>query len=152
MVHLQRLERCLALVSGGVLGYFRVAVPTLHRLVGVYQAEGSLVGEIGYVVGKLLGTRECALCDITHGGLREKPEFRACRERFAVPIETMHLDERDADVAAFTEGKTPCVVAKTDSGFLMLLDADALARCRRDVGRFEATLRQALRTNGINLS
>ena len=49
-------------------------------LTGVYQANGSLSGELRYVVGKLLGSAHCALCDITHGAVREKPGFVACRE------------------------------------------------------------------------
>ena len=44
-------------------------------LTGVYQADGSLSGELRYVVGKLLGSAHCALCDITHGAVREKKGF-----------------------------------------------------------------------------
>ena len=42
------------------------------ELVGVYHADGSLLGELRYIWGKLRGTAHCTLCDITHGRLSEK--------------------------------------------------------------------------------
>lgn len=42
------------------------------RYTGIYNADGGLVGEVRYVVGHLLGTAECALCDITHSPVRRK--------------------------------------------------------------------------------
>ena len=122
---------------------------TLHRIVGVYHAEGSIGGELRYALGKLIGSTHCALCDISHAGIREKAEFRACRTRHVVPIETVHLDERDEVVSAFTEGKTPCVVGLTSEGPVMLLDALALERFGASVPRFEAGLDAALRDRGF---
>ena len=37
------------------------------RFVGVYNAEGTLRGEVAYWIGARLGLGHCALCDITHG-------------------------------------------------------------------------------------
>lgn len=116
----------------------------LLRIVGVYHAEGSLRGELSYLIGKLMGTASCALCDITHRGLGEKPAFKRCRSRFAVPLETLHLDEQDAALRKFTHGKTPCVVAIAEHGPSILLDAEALRRCGESVERFEEALREAL--------
>ena len=42
------------------------------EVVGVYHANGGVLGEIAYVFGKILGQTECALCDVTHGLLFEK--------------------------------------------------------------------------------
>jgi hypothetical protein len=118
----------------------------LLRIVGVYHAEGSLRGELSYLIGKLMGTTSCALCDITHGGLGEKAAFKRCRSRFEVPIETLHLDEQDAALRKFTQGKTPCVVGVTEQGFAILLGAAALRRCGQSVERFEEALREATGT------
>jgi hypothetical protein len=114
------------------------------RLVGVYNAEGSLRGELAYLFGKLAGTARCALCDITHRGVREKAEFKRCRGRFPVPLETLHLDEQDQELRAFTRGKTPCMVAVSEAGPVLLLDAEALERCGQSVERFEEALQKAL--------
>ena len=36
------------------------------ELVGVYHADGGLLGELRYAYGKVRGTAHCSLCDITH--------------------------------------------------------------------------------------
>lgn len=53
------------------------------ELVGVYDADGGLLGEAAYVVGRLCGTRHCALCDITHSAVRRRR--RAVRTCLATP-------------------------------------------------------------------
>jgi len=116
----------------------------LSRIVGVYNAEGSLRGELSYLFGKLLGTASCALCDITHRGLGEKAAFKSCRSRFAVPIETLHLNEQDAELRQFTRGRTPCIVGIAEQRTWMLLDSEALKRCEQSVEWFEEALRQAI--------
>lgn len=116
----------------------------VHRLTGVYQANGTLLGELAYVVGKVFGRAHCGLCDITHGHVQQKASFRVCRAALPVPFDTVHLDERSPEVLAFTEGKTPCVVAHTEEGLELLLDAAALDACEGEVERFRAALDAAL--------
>jgi hypothetical protein len=41
---------------------------TIHRLVGVYNADGTLLGEVRYFVAARLGRAHCPLCDITRSG------------------------------------------------------------------------------------
>lgn len=45
----------------------RGMAPTLQRLVGVYDADGTVLGELSYFVKARLGRAHCSLCDITHG-------------------------------------------------------------------------------------
>jgi hypothetical protein len=117
---------------------------TVTRLTGVYHAKGSLTGEFAYVVGKALGTAHCALCDITHGRLRQKAAWRECRDALPVPFEAVHLDERSPEVRLATEGRTPCVVAHTPEGIEMLVDADELERCAADPQRLATLIRERL--------
>ena len=101
----------------------------VRELVGVYHANGTVLGEVSYWVKARIGRGHCQLCDITHGSVREKAEWRACRADLPVPFTTVHLDERSPEVALATEGRTPCVVALTDAGPRMLLDPADLERC-----------------------
>ena len=91
------------------------------RLTGVYHADGSILGELKYVAGTLVGRAHCPLCDITHGRVREKARWRAERERLPVPFTAVHLDERSPAEAAASDGRTPCVLAHTDAGIELLL-------------------------------
>lgn len=123
------------------------AQTAVDRLTGVYDAEGTLRGELAYWVGKRLGRRHCALCDITHGSVREKPEWRACSEGVPVPFDLVHRDERTAELIAATDDVAPVVVAHTGSGIEVLLGPDDLEACGGEppclVEAVEAAVRRA---------
>jgi hypothetical protein len=106
-------------------------IPSLQvlRLVGVYHASGTPWGELSYWLKARLGRAHCALCDITHGSVREKAEWRQCRSGIPVAFVTVHLDERDPELTSFTDGRTPCVVAETAAGLVMLVDFERLDAC-----------------------
>jgi hypothetical protein len=102
----------------------------ITELVGVYHANGTFAGEVSYWLKARLGQTHCALCDITHGAVREKGAWRACRTQLPVPFTTVHLDERDPNLAALTEHRTPCVAARTDThGLVLLVEAAELRGC-----------------------
>ncbi len=113
------------------------------RLTGVYHADGGLAGELRYGVGKLLGRAHCSLCDLTHGVVREREEWRELVRRLAVPVTLVHLNERDEDIARLSDGNSPCVIAHTDGGLQLLLGPDELDACGGDLADFERRLRQA---------
>src|SRR5437763_5438495 len=98
----------------------------LVRLVGVSAAVGTLRGELAYWVGARLGRAHCALCDITHGLVRERPEWRACRGGLPVPFDTFHRDDQPENVRALLRGAAPAVVAETTAGVELLLEPDEL--------------------------
>jgi hypothetical protein len=123
----------------------------VDRLTGVYHANGSLRGELAYVVGKVFGRAHCALCDITHGAMRKRPEFVACAARLPVPFDLVHLDERAPDVRAATEGRTPCVVGHTASGLVVLLGPAELEACAKDPERLVDALHDAAAAHGLML-
>ena len=123
----------------------------IRRLVGIYDADGGLTGELRYLVARFRGRGHCSLCDITHGSLREKSAFRQCRARLGVPMELLHRNQRN-DVADGFEFNLPCVLAETDGELLCLLDATALESCQGDVDAFERSLREAASARGLVLA
>lgn len=106
----------------------------ISQLIGVYHANGSWRGELAYLLGKLSGRAHCGLCDITHGVLRRR-SFDACVATLPVGFDLVHLDERNDDVAAASDGRTPCVLARTRTGLVVLLDADDIASCHGNPAR-----------------
>lgn len=124
----------------------------VRRLVGVYDARGTLWGEISYALQVVLRGKHCALCDITHGGLREKKEWKACRTQMAVPFDTVHLDEQDPELAAATRGRTPCVVADTGESWEVLLGPDDLAACEGSPRKLVEAVSEAARDRNLDLS
>ena len=118
---------------------------------GVYDADGTLLGELGYVVGHLLGRRSCALCDITHGSLKRRPEFDAAAATLDVPFDLLHRDERSPELVALTDGALPCVVAEGDGERLVLVDRTALAACGKDPVALVDAVRAAVVAAGLGL-
>lgn len=125
--------------------------PPIRRMTGVYHTDGGLRGELAYAIGKIRGTAHCALCDITHRGLRTKPAWTALVADIPVPFGLVHLNERTPQVAAASDGHTPCVLAHTDDGLVRLLGPEDLDRLAGDVTRFATALRAAAGRAGLHL-
>jgi hypothetical protein len=121
-------------------------VMTFTELVGVYDADGGVVGEARYVIGHLLGRTECALCDITHSPVRRKPAWDAMTKALGIPFALVHRNEQSADVAAVTATcGLPAVVGRDASGaWRAVLTRDALRAAEGSVPDFERILTTAL--------
>ena len=115
-----------------------------RRLAVIYDADGGLLGELAYGLGKLMGTAHCAACDITYGALSEKAEWQACKVRLGLVVEQLHRNELPDDLARVVRGQLPCVAAEGDEGSRVLVDAAALEACAGRVEQLEARVRRAL--------
>lgn len=123
--------------------------PRIIRLIGVYDADGTLRGELTYWFGARLGRTHCALCDITHGLVRERPEWKACREVLSVPFDTYHRDDQPEPVRAATGNLAPAVVAETAGGVVALLTPDDLDACSGSVDRLVDAVKHAVESEGL---
>jgi hypothetical protein len=124
---------------------------TVREIIGVYDADGSWHGELAYALRKLTGRAHCALCDITHAGLRRRPGFDAACARLGVPVTLLHRDERPPDVATLTGDRTPMVLGRTDDDLLVLLTAEELDRCGAEPDALVEAIDDALAVLGIQL-
>ncbi len=120
----------------------------MTALTGVYQADGSLLGELRYVAGTIFGGVHCSLCDITHGRLREKAAWRAERDRLTIPFTAVHLDERSPAETAASDGHTPCVLAHSADGIEVLVGPAALEACEGDPAALVGAIEGALAERG----
>lgn len=108
----------------------------IEQLIGVYDANGSILGEISYWVGARLGRRHCALCEITHGVFREKQAWRECQAGLTEPFEALHLDELSPELSAIVGSKAPCVVAlRSDGSSEIVIDSAQLEDCHGEPAR-----------------
>lgn len=116
------------------------------EVVGIYDADGGIRGELTYVVGHLLGRTECALCDVTHSPVRRKPEWNVMASRLPVRMRLVHRNEASAaERAAWAAVGLPVVLADRDDGHHdVLLDRHALGSLDGSVEAFELALVQAL--------
>lgn len=115
------------------------------RLVGVYDADGGLLGEAAYVWGKIRGTRHCALCDISHGRVRRKPAWDRMVADLGVPMDLVHLNEMPTDVRqAVGACGAPVVLVRTAAGLRPLVVRAELDTLDGSVARLGDVLRARL--------
>ena len=89
-----------------------------------------MVGELAYLVRRTVAGTHCALCDITHGRIRQRPEWQDAQAQLPVPFVAFHRNDQPDGVRRATGDEAPAVVAEfTDGYFEVLLDRDALKRC-----------------------
>ena len=119
------------------------------RLVGVYDANGTIRGELAYWFGARLGRAHCSLCGITHGLVRERQEWKACRAGLPVPFQTYHRDDQPAEVRAALGNAAPAVVAETTDGFTLLLGPADLDSCGGSIERLTSAIESAVECLGL---
>ena len=118
-------------------------------LVGIYKANGGLLGELSYVLGHAVGLKSCSLCDVTHSPLWKKREFKnfemRMQDQFGLAVRLLHMNERtDAELAA-SQGREPCVLLEySDGSFSMFLDYVELKAVGGKVASFEKLVRNRL--------
>ena len=121
----------------------------IRRLIGVYHADGGLRGEMTYAIGKMRGTTHCGLCDITHRGLRPRRAWTAMVADLPVPVDLVHLNEREPEIREITDGRTPCILAVTDPGVVVLLDRRELDALAGNIDRFPRLLARSIESHGL---
>ena len=66
----------------------------MTHIVGVYNADGSILGELKFAVSKVIGRNDCGLCDLTHGwNPFGKPSWKSACSASSIEIELLHQDE-----------------------------------------------------------
>jgi hypothetical protein len=121
----------------------------IRTLIGVYNARGTLGGELAYVLGKVSGRAHCGLCDITHGlRLRERARWREQRARLPVRFETVHLNERSPELVLACPA-APCVLARTDDGLVPLLGPEEIDACAGSPEALLAAVEHAVGMRGL---
>jgi hypothetical protein len=118
------------------------APPAKATLIGVYNADGGIIGELSYVLGHLIGLRNCSLCDISHSPVKMKSSFKALQrellEQHGIDVKMLHRNERNEREAAASEGREPCMILQhADQSISMFLDSAELKTLAGNVESFE---------------
>jgi hypothetical protein len=122
---------------------------TVRRLIGIYDADSTVRGEVTYWIGARLGRAHCALCDITHGLVRERGDWKRLKAKLPVPFATFHRDDRPAEITAAVGDVAPVVVADTATGAVLLLGPRELEACATSPQRLITAIQGALDAAGL---
>ena len=122
---------------------------TIQRLVGIYDADSSVRGELTYWIGARMGRAHCALCDITHGFLRERADWKRLKAGIPVPFLTFHRDDRPTEITAAVGQIVPVVVAHTSREVVSLLGPQELEVCAGSPRDLIAAIQQSADAAGL---
>ena len=97
-------------------------------LIGIYKADGGIVGELSYFFGHLIGVRSCSLCDISHSPIMKKSSFKALEQHLlaehGIRVRMIHMNERNERELKASEGREPCMLLQyPDESISMFLDS-----------------------------
>lgn len=100
-------------------------------LIGVYKADGGIVGELTYFFGHLVGIRSCSLCDISHSPIMKKSSFKALEQHLLaeheIQVRMIHLNERNEREQKASQGREPCMLLEyPDKSLSMFIDSTDL--------------------------
>ncbi|MEY4554488.1 MAG: hypothetical protein RL197_915 [Actinomycetota bacterium] len=100
-------------------------------LIGIYKADGGIVGELTYFFGHLVGMRSCSLCDISHSPIMKKSSFKALEQHLlaehGIQVRMIHLNERNELEQKASEGREPCMLLQyPDESISMFIDSTDL--------------------------
>ena len=124
-----------------------MSTPAAPVVIGVYDADGGVLGEAAYLWGTIRGTVHCSLCDITHSPGRRKKEWDAMVARLDATVELRHRNELTAaqSTAALKSGLPVVLVADLErQRYDVLLDAQDLDGLGGDVAAFGELLQERL--------
>ena len=116
-----------------------------ERILAIYDADLSVLGELAYAIGKLTGARSCALCDITHGlnPLGKQSWRNYCVDR--PEVEWLHRNEISNEMLTQLPSSLPCIIKQDARGCLStLLDASELSACKGKVEHLDEKLTRVL--------
>lgn len=121
----------------------------ITELIGVYDADATLIGELSYWVGARFGIRHCSLCDITHSLFRKKSEWTQAANKLqndlGVTFLAFHRDDQPADVKKMIAGAYPAVVARLTNNQLQLFMSDKeITACDKSPEAFIAAITKKL--------
>jgi hypothetical protein len=111
-------------------------------LIGIYKADGGIVGELSYFFGHLVGLRSCSLCDISHSPIMKKSSFKALERQLlaehGIAVRMIHMNERNELEQKASEGREPCMLLQyPDESISMFLDSADLSALSGSVSSFK---------------
>ena len=117
------------------------------RIVAVYNANVVIMGELSYVIGKVLGNTHCALCDISHGNsIKAKAQWRHRVAIFPIPVQEVHMNEMDAATTEASQGQSPVVVYLDGKNDRIIMTAAELENCQANPQLFFDKLLEKLQS------
>tara|TARA_B100000965_G_C19487640_1_gene711513 strand:- start:502 stop:873 length:372 start_codon:yes stop_codon:yes gene_type:complete len=108
----------------------------IQKIYCIYNAEGTLKGELKYIYDKYINNIKCSMCEITHSAISPKKKWKVKCATYKIKIECLHLDELPKNIKGLVSNKAPCVVGQMNSGIKILIHDKELIKMNGDIDSF----------------
>ena len=117
------------------------------QLICVYDADGSLLGELSYLWKKTFRSFKCSMCDISHNLITTKKKWKTEVQNCKYDISTYHLDDQPTLIKETTQNNTPCVVKVESGSSSILISNDELKIIDGNVDSFFSLIDKKMTRN-----
>jgi hypothetical protein len=119
----------------------------------VYDATGTIVGEISYFLRRTFMRQHCSLCRITHSTFSRRSNWDSCVDKLGFEFHLHHRNDAPASVTATPGYVAPCVVGEYEDGSLkLLINANELASCENSPEQLMKIITEILSDNSESSS
>lgn len=116
----------------------------------IYNASGTLGGELTYLYGKYFQDEHCELCDITHGTVSAKPEWKAWISALKCENYVLHTNEAEEMNVDYSRFELPVVLVDRGNGLEELVTKEEMADSGKGVEAFGALFYRKLDQFGLS--
>lgn len=116
----------------------------------IYNASGTLGGELTYLYGKYFQDEHCELCDITHSTVSAKPEWKAWISALKCENYVLHTNEAEDMRVDYSVFELPVVLVDRGNGLEELVTKKEMADSGKGVEAFGALFYQKLDQFGLS--
>ena len=97
---------------------------------GIYNADGTTLAELGYVIAKLGGRKSCSLCDVTHGwNPFGKRQWKGLCKSSSIDIQLIHRDEA-TESQLQAAGDLPSFITEVEEGWTQIMTSTQITKLK----------------------
>ena len=111
---------------------------------GIYNADGTFFGELGYVIAKLAGKKSCSLCDVTHGwNPFGKRQWKGLCKSSSLDIQLIHRDEAtESQLQAAVA--LPSFITEVEEGWAQIMTSTQITKLKSQPETIVSMLEDAI--------
>ena len=110
---------------------------------GIYNADGTTLAELGYVIAKIVGKKSCSLCDVTHGWnpFGKRQWKRLCKSS-SIEIQLIHRDEA-TESQLQAAGDLPSFITEVEEGWTQIMTSTQITKLKNQPDTVVTMLEEA---------
>ena len=118
------------------------------KIICIYNASSTWVGELNYLYKKLFENKSCSLCDLSHGMTGIKKEWKEMESISDHEYSLLHINEVPANIPHNLIKKLPCVLKQDIENFELLIRPEELQICNGSIESFKILLEKKIKLDG----